>query len=252
MTGRPACESRKRIVATYPYHDENGTLLRQDPKGFSQRRPDGRGGWIWNLRNTRRVLFRLPTLKDADVVLVVEGEKDLLTLVGLGFVATRNPMGAGKWREEYSGQLAGKDVLIFPDNDEPGQKHARDIAASLIGKVASVRVGRVPVGNDVTEWIQTGATKTNVEEAIKAAAIATPTDSSAGSTRLEDWSTYLLVTDTGAPRALLANAITALRLTPEWDGVLGFNEFSVATVALKAPPWSGGEQNAIGQIMRTV
>jgi CHC2 zinc finger len=116
VTGRPECESRKRIVATYPYQDENGTLLfecvRQDPKGFSQRRPDGRGGWIWHLRGTRRVLFRLPTLKDADLVLVVEGEKDVLTLVDLGFVATCNPMGAGKWREEYSHQLAGKNVLI--------------------------------------------------------------------------------------------------------------------------------------------
>src|ERR1700685_1904044 len=85
------------------------------------------------------------------MVVIVEGEKDVLTLVGLGFVATCNPMGAGKWREEYSVQLAGKHVLIFPDNDEPGQKHARDVAASLDGKAASVRIGCVPTGKDVTE-----------------------------------------------------------------------------------------------------
>jgi predicted P-loop ATPase len=97
----------------------------------------------------------------------------------------------------------------------------------------------VPVGKDVTEWIQGGATKPSVEEVIKTA-IAAPNDSSTRSTRSEDWSKHLLMTDTGAPRALLANAITALRLAPEWEGVLGFNEFSVATVALKAPPWSGG------------
>jgi predicted P-loop ATPase len=52
-----------------------------------------------------------------------------------------------------------------------------------------------------------------------------------------DWQQSLLMTDRGTPRALLANAITALRLAPEWDGVLGFNEFSMTTVALKPPPW---------------
>jgi 5S rRNA maturation endonuclease (ribonuclease M5) len=243
LIGRPERGPRKRILTTYPYHDENGTLLfecvRHDPKGFTQRRPDGRDGWILNLRDTRRVLFRLPTLKDADLVLVVEGEKDVVTLVGLGFVATCNPMGAGKWREEYSDQLAGKHVLIFPDNDAPGKKHAEEVAASLAGKAASVRLGRVPVGKDVTDWIEAGATRADIEEAINAA-IAPRNEPLSGSTRTEDWSRHLLVNDARAPRAVLANAITALRLAPEWEGVLGFNEFSLATVALKAPPWPGG------------
>lgn len=55
-----------------------------------------------------------------------------------------------------------------------------------------------------------------------------------------DWRQDLLMTDRGTPRAVLANAITALRLAPEWDGVLGFNEFSMSTVALKPPPWPMG------------
>ncbi len=36
---------------------------------------------------------------------------------------------------------------------------------------------------------------------------------------------------------LLANAITAFRLAPDWHGVLGFNEFSMTTVTLTSPPW---------------
>ena len=51
------------------------------------------------------------------------------------------------------------------------------------------------------------------------------------------WKARLLMNDRGAPKALLANAITALRSAPEWAGVLGFNEFSLGTVALKAAPW---------------
>ena len=51
------------------------------------------------------------------------------------------------------------------------------------------------------------------------------------------WNARLLMNDRGTPKALLANAITALRSAPEWAGVLGFKEFSLGTVTLKAAPW---------------
>jgi predicted P-loop ATPase len=53
----------------------------------------------------------------------------------------------------------------------------------------------------------------------------------------DNWREHLLLTERGTPRPVLANAITAFRSAPEWDGVLGFNEFSTGTVALKQPPW---------------
>jgi len=57
---------RGRIVATYPYTDEAGTLLyeavRFEPKDFRQCRPDGTGGRIWNMKGVRRVLYRLGRL----------------------------------------------------------------------------------------------------------------------------------------------------------------------------------------------
>lgn len=43
----------RRIVATYDYTDAHGELLfqvvRYHPKDFRQRRPDGKGGWVWKL-----------------------------------------------------------------------------------------------------------------------------------------------------------------------------------------------------------
>src|SRR5208282_4338470 len=66
-----ACESKPRIVARYDYHDEAGKLLFQcvrfEPKDFRQRRPYPQkpGGWVWNLKGVRRVLYRLPELKAA-------------------------------------------------------------------------------------------------------------------------------------------------------------------------------------------
>jgi predicted P-loop ATPase len=53
------------------------------------------------------------------------------------------------------------------------------------------------------------------------------------------WGDLLILNDNGGPKAILANAITALRHAPEWAGVLGFNEFSLGTVALKSAPWPG-------------
>jgi predicted P-loop ATPase len=55
------------------------------------------------------------------------------------------------------------------------------------------------------------------------------------------WHTQMIVNREGAPKPLLANAITALRMAPEWAGVLAYNEFSMGTVALKPAPWPGAQ-----------
>jgi len=149
-------DPQPKIAKTYPYRDEHGNLLfevvRYDPKSFKQRRPDGRSGWTWNLNGTRRVLFDLPEILKADLVLVCEGEKDCETAQTLGFVATCNPGGAGKWRPEYSGSLKGKRIVIIPDLDEPGRKHARDVARAVISVAQTVKIVELPSGKDLSEW----------------------------------------------------------------------------------------------------
>lgn len=154
--------SQKRwIVAKYDYTDKAGKLLFQvvrfEPKDFRQRRPDGDGGWIWNLRDLEPVLYKLPQVMKATSVLIVEGEKDVETAYYLGlpdrWSATCNAMGAGKWRDSYSDCLAGKQVVILPDADEPGEKHAARIAQALLGKAASVQRLSLPDGaKDLSEW----------------------------------------------------------------------------------------------------
>jgi CHC2-type zinc finger protein len=116
-------EERGQIVCAYDYTDEGGKVIfqicRKDPKSdFPVRRPDGRGNWIWNVQGMSRVLYRLPEVLKAQTVCVAEGEKDCDNLVKLGFVATTNPFGAGKWRDEYSETLRGKDVVVFGDVGE--------------------------------------------------------------------------------------------------------------------------------------
>lgn len=139
---------RGDAVAVYDYVDEQGHLLfqvlRTADKQFPQRQPDpsSKSGWKWSLGDTRRVPFRLPQLiqgvRDGATVYVTEGEKDALALISHGKVATCNPGGAGKWRVEYAEHLRDATVIVCADKDEPGRKHARDVAATLEGIAARV------------------------------------------------------------------------------------------------------------------
>lgn len=139
------------IVATYNYTDETSELLSQvvrlDPKGFRQRRPDGNGGWIYQLGDVRRVLYRLPELKRKKAVVFVEGEKDADALWRLKIPATTNLGGASAWCPELVDNLkwAGvKRVVILPDNDAPGLKHARAVARDCHAAGIEVTICALP------------------------------------------------------------------------------------------------------------
>ncbi len=162
---RPA----RKVVATYDYRDETGALLYQvvrfEPKGFAQRRPGGNGGWTWSMAGARRVLYRLPevlaAVKAGRTLCVVEGEKDVDALAAVGVTATTNPGGAGKWAAECGEALRGAKVMVLPDNDDPGRKHADQVAAALDGIAAEVRVVALPdlpPKGDVSDWLAAGGT----------------------------------------------------------------------------------------------
>jgi predicted P-loop ATPase len=56
----------------------------------------------------------------------------------------------------------------------------------------------------------------------------------------EEWTHDLKLTEKGAPRAMLANAIIALRQSPDWIGSLSHNPFTLDTSLDAAPPWDAG------------
>jgi 5S rRNA maturation endonuclease (ribonuclease M5) len=155
--GISATKQVKRIDKRYAYQDAAGALLyeviRYQPKGFSQRRPNGKGGYVGNLTGVKRVLYHLPEMTCAQQVIICEGEKDVDNLRGLGFIATCNSEGAGKWKDEFADYLIGKDIFIIPDNDAPGQSHADRIALSLQGKARSIRVVNMQGVKDVSDYI---------------------------------------------------------------------------------------------------
>jgi hypothetical protein len=180
---------QQRVVAEYDYRDEEGELLYQvrrfgPVKTFSQRQPDGAGGWINGTKGVRRVLYRLPELlaakegKKLQFAFIVEGEKDVERLHDEKLIAVCNVGGAGKWFNKegedehgYNGALEGCHVVILPDNDGPGLRHAEEVADSLLDIAATVKV--VPLPNveekgDVSDWFHAGGTKTALLALVKA------------------------------------------------------------------------------------
>ena len=92
----------------------------------------------------------------AETVYIPEGEKDAERIRAHRCAATTNPHGAGNWRDEYSETLAGKDVVIFPDNDESGRKHAEQVARSLYGKARSIKIVELPgpsLKGDISDFL---------------------------------------------------------------------------------------------------
>ena len=117
----------------------------------------------------RRVLYRLPEVLKAEEVLIVEGEKDAETVAALGFTVTTSPMGAKKWRPEYSDSLKGKDVVLIPDNDNEGREHMTQVGSALRNIARSIKwldLPGLPSKGDVSDWVATFSTKEEAAERL--------------------------------------------------------------------------------------
>ena len=187
------------IAATYDYRNESGETafqtVRLKPKGFFQRRPDGHGGWINNLKEIETIPYRLPELISAvqqgKPVYIVEGEKDADRLASLGLVATCNHGGAGKWSAKHSSYFKGaSQIIILPDNDEAGQRHATSVAHSLhhsgIKDICVIDLPDLPEKGDISDWLDNNHTLQELEGQVRQAETwspPSPNDSQIGSTR---------------------------------------------------------------------
>ena len=160
-------------VTAYDYIGDHGVLeyqvIRTDfadgTKTFRQQRPDGKGGWIRNLKDVRKIPYNLPEILHYSkrAVWIVEGEKCVDRLRELGIVATTNNGGSGNWTEEHSQWLKDRKVVVVPDNDAAGQKHAAKVINSLVGVAEEIKLldlsSELPEKGDIVDWLATGKTK---------------------------------------------------------------------------------------------
>ena len=110
---------------------------------YSEKFVDGK--WEKGLKDVERVLYKLPQIiegiKEGKTIYIVEGEKDVETLLKKGKLATTIVGGAKqKWLDSYTQYLKNGTIVIIPDNDEVGQEFAKKIANSLANEVKSVKI----------------------------------------------------------------------------------------------------------------
>lgn len=186
LAERTGGSAARAVSAIYNYTDWAGAPLFEvvrfeNPKDFRQRRPDGKGGYLYSVKGIPPTLYNLPSVMDAaragGWVFVVEGEKDADRLTRLGLVATCNAGGAGKWKDEHSRQIAGARVAIVPDNDEAGRDHAESVGRALLGHCDDVRLvdlDLVKAKADISDWLDQGGTPGMLMDLVEKAPIWRP------------------------------------------------------------------------------
>lgn len=151
---------------TWRYQDADGEtvgmVLRWDrPGGEKLILPLSRctAGWSLTAMPAPRPLYRLPTLADAERIIVCEGEKAADAAVVLGCIATTSAGGSKAAGKTDWSPLAGRDVVLIPDNDEPGRAYVEQASAMLavLTPAPTIRVVELPdlpESGDIVEFIE--------------------------------------------------------------------------------------------------
>lgn len=151
--------------ATWTYTDARGEpvgrILRWDTPEGKEIRPVSRHGDWWRIAGMPepRPLYRLPEVVAAEQVFICEGEKAAEAARSLGLVATTSAHGCQAADKTDWSPLAGKQVVILPDNDESGRQYAHGVAQILAGlsppaEVRLVALPGLPEGGDMVDYLE--------------------------------------------------------------------------------------------------
>ena len=185
---------RPKRTQEFVYRDAQGKPLvkvtRKDlgngQKNFAQYHWDGKA-WISGLTDEIKKKIHLYRIFDSinqnaiaqgDPILKVEGEAKVGRLIEMGIAATCSIGGSAAWKgygyPSYLQDLKGANLVICPDQDIVGMKHAEAVAQDfpnarwLYPFLESSQWEDLPLKNglDIADWIEQGATKEQVLTAI--------------------------------------------------------------------------------------
>ena len=152
--------------AAWTYHDAAGKpvgmIVRWDTAAGKDIRPVSRTteGWIIGGMREPRPLYRLPELlaRPDERVYVTEGEQAADAAATVGLLATTSPHGSESAAKADWSALAGRDVVILPDNDGAGRRYANGVASILIklqpaAKATIVELPGLPPKGDMYDWL---------------------------------------------------------------------------------------------------
>jgi hypothetical protein len=172
------------MTGFYEYQDGSSNpiywRIRFDPPNSSDSkwiRPFCFDGKEWVLKEPKfeqgkKPLYLLPTIKKSAsnvVCYIVEGEKCADALTKLGIITTTSGSATSSSDADW-GCLAGRQVIIWPDNDKQGAAYANTVAKFLLKlgcKVLLVDIAKLnlPPKGDCYDWMvaNPSATKQTIE-----------------------------------------------------------------------------------------
>lgn len=154
------------LSGSWTYHCADGSeafrVLRLDLRdGGKTYRPIhcNRNRWVAGDPTGQLPLYNLPQLAQAKRVYICEGEKCVEAARSIGLVATTSSHGAGSARKTDWAPLAGKEIVILPDNDASGQKYAAEVTAILqqLQSPPMIRLVELPgigTGGDIVDFLE--------------------------------------------------------------------------------------------------
>ncbi len=149
---------------SFPMVSPDGQLL-----GFRLRTERGRK---FSVSGGREGLFIPADFDGSGLLLIAEGPTDTAALLGLGFEVVGRPSctGGRAMLVALVLRLRPTEIVILADPDRPGLQGAAELARTLSLHHRRVSILEPPEGiKDARAWVQSGATRLEVEAAIRQA-----------------------------------------------------------------------------------
>ena len=163
----------------YPYADDSLAMwiVRFDlPTVGADGKPDKEfrpirqiaDGWVSSDPPGKLPLCRLPELAGSGRIYIFEGEKCVDAAVALGLNATTSSHGARSAKRTDWTPLAGREVVLSPDNDPDGPKYRNDVVAILSeldppARMRIIHLPNLPHKGDIVEFIESRDSATTEE-----------------------------------------------------------------------------------------
>jgi predicted P-loop ATPase len=248
-------DSRTQGEIHYPYHNLDGGYSWTKIKYFTNGGKKLFTCKIWHETTAQwtdgRPKEGAPLLFHLDIVgvaiaacpttplLIVEGEKDVLTAGEFGVLATTNADGSGKWRAEDTRtiiDLGAQKIVVCPDNDGVGIDHGIHVAKMFQQAGIEVRWLELPgLGpkEDLSDWVPK---QVQPDALLKELIDAAPLFDAESL----DWRTQLKTARPNAGctyRGDIPNMSLALEHEPRLKGCFAWNDFRHRVEVVRKTPW---------------
>lgn len=164
IAAKACCPPGHTLTTTYMYSEamrpEYAAVVRYDSASGKTIRPFMHltaGGWAigdpsrWTPYHADQA-----TKYPRHTVVVCEGEKCADAATAIGLLAVTSAHGASAAANTDWAVLAGRNVVILPDADAPGERYATDVALTLHGLGCRLKIVRLPGlqdHGDIVDWL---------------------------------------------------------------------------------------------------